>query len=124
MGLIKASGLYKGIVIDTDDPSGSMKRVRVRIPRFHGTITDSYSHKNTGASSKSVYDARVKSEYLPWCEVAFPFGSNVPPEVGQVVIVGFLSSDVSQPVVLGWLGYDYTSKENDLQADVANLKSD
>lgn len=110
MELVKYSGLYKGIVIDNKDPSG-FHRVRVRIPKLHGTIVQSAQKKASGAQTNKATARYVKDQGLPWCEVAFPFGSDIPPEIGQVVVVGFINSDSSQPVVLGWLGYEYTSSE-------------
>ena len=111
MSFIKASGLYKGIVVDNQDPSGKFHRVRVRIPKFHGTINQSSYKKNSGSYTNKVTAKYVSDNSLPWCEVAFPFGSDIVPEIGQVVIVGFINADVSQPVVLGWIGCDYTDKE-------------
>lgn len=111
MGFIKSGGLYKGLIIDTNDPSGKFHRVRVRILKLHGTVNDTISTKPRYSSSSDLTAKHTNDNELPWCEVAFPFGSDFTPEVGQVVVVGFLGGDTSQPVVLGWMGYDYTDKE-------------
>lgn len=115
MGFIKAGGLYKGVIVDTNDPSGKFNRVRVRIIKMHGLFRDSYESKNTTSNPSSVNIRNYNEDELPWCEVAFPFGSDFVPEVGQVVVVGFLGGDTSQPVVLGWMGYDYTNLEEPLK---------
>jgi uncharacterized protein involved in type VI secretion and phage assembly len=114
MDFIKAAGLYKGIVIDTNDPSGKFHRIRVRIPQFHGLMNTKVIPKQSSSCDKTTM-IYVEDSCLPWCEVAFPYGSDFTPEVGQVVVVGFFNSNTSQPVVLGWLGYEYTDKENSLR---------
>lgn len=111
MGFVKASGLYKGIVVDNKDPSGKFHRVRVRIPKLHGLINNNKFSKNSARDQFQPSMNRVEDSSLPWCEVAFPFDTDVVPEIGQVVLVGFFNADVSQPVVLGWLGYNYTDLE-------------
>ena len=87
----KVGGILMGIVVDTNDPAG-YKRIRVRIPAIHGSFTD------------KVYPTSEKygNEY----KIA-----NRVDEVNQVVYVAFLSGDKDNPVVIGWLGYDYTNKE-------------
>lgn len=117
MGFIKTGGLYKGIIVDVNDPSGKFHRVKVRILRFHGTVKENITNKSSILNNtSSVFSVHCDDNNLPWCEVAFPFGSDFTPEVGQVVVVGFLSGDVSQPVVLGWMGYDYTDFEQTISA--------
>lgn len=113
MSLIKMSGLCKGIVIDTNDPAG-FNRVRVRIPELHGPMDPSvYNNMDGtlvgGTMGKTYW---VPDESIPWSEVNYPIGSTALPEVNQVVLVGFFDGQSSQPVVLGWLGYEYTSQEN------------
>ena len=49
---------------------------------------------------------------MPWIPVCYPLGTDIPPEVNQVVYVSFLSGNKDTPVVIGWLGYDYTTKED------------
>lgn len=123
MPFIKASGLYKGIVIDTNDPSGIFHRIRVRIPKFHGPIDKQMAANNSSSLSNVTTSKHIKNEFLPWCEVAFPYGSDFTPEIGQVVVVGFFNSDVSQPVVLGWLGYEYTDQESQITTPNYTAKS-
>lgn len=107
MAINKMSGLCKGIVVDIQDPSG-FSRIRVRIPELHGPINaDVYS--NMEDTRKTYW---VKDTDLPWAEVAYPYASNYVPEVNQVVLVGFLNGNDSQPVVIGWLGYEYAEKED------------
>lgn len=123
MDFIKSVGLYKGIIVDTNDPSGKFHRVRVRIPKLHGTISASKTNTNpeSATSDSDVVEISVEDRALPWCEVAYPYNTDYVPEVGQVVIVGFISGDDSKPVVLGWLGYDYTDKEERFKPIETNL---
>jgi hypothetical protein len=101
-------GFTKGVVIDTDDPAG-MHRVRVRIPSLHGAMTEEfYPTRTTGRIN------RVEDKYLPWAEVLMPYNTLVFPEINQVVLVGFIGASTAQPVVLGWLGYEYTASEEPL----------
>ncbi len=104
----KMSGLTKGIVIDTNDPAG-FNRIKIRIPEIHGSV-DPKVYSN--APEKVRKASWVDDTSLPWAEVCYPYGSNVPPEQNQVVLVGFFNDDSSQPVVLGWLGYEYTTNED------------
>ena len=123
MEFIKASGLYKGIVVDTNDPSGRFHRVRVRIPKLHGTISASKANtkSNGSVSDSGATQIGVEDRALPWCEVAYPYNTDFVPEVGQVVIVGFISGDTSKTIVLGWLGCDYTYKEEQFSTIDDNL---
>lgn len=107
MGFVKMAGVTKGIVIDTNDPAG-FHRIKVRIPQLHGTMTDT-PYQNAEPYMKSSI---VPTKDLPWCEVSYPFGNNTPPEPNQVVLVAFIDGDSSQPVVIGWLGYEYTDQED------------
>ena len=118
MDFIKSNGLYKGIIVDTNDPSGKFHRVRVRIPKLHGTISASKINTNSeiSTSESGAIQIGVEDRALPWCEVAYPYNTDFVPEVGQVVIVGFISGDTSKPIVLGWLGYEYTDKEEQFSA--------
>ena len=112
MGLYKMSGICKGIVIDTNDPAG-FNRIRVRIPELHGpvdpTIFNNMDQASIGGTISQTY--WIPDDDIPWAEVNYPFGSTTLPEVNQVVTVGFFSGETSHPVVLGWLGYEYTDSE-------------
>ena len=108
MAFQKMSGLTKGIVIDTNDPAG-FNRIQVRIVELDGPMTS-----NPFSNVKRKRARVEEDENLMWCEVNYPFGSNMPPEPNQVVLVGFFSGD-SKPVVLGWLGYEYTNEEPKLE---------
>lgn len=108
MAIYKMAGLCKGIVVDINDPAG-FNRIRVRIPELHGPIKKDVFNNMPNA----LHTHWVKDEDLPWAEVAYPYASNGVPEINQVVIVGFISGEDSAPVVLGWLGYEYTSKEEE-----------
>lgn len=105
---IRQSGIYKGIVIDTDDPAG-LNRIKVRILDLHGVInTESYgSLKYT--TGKNVF--WVDDDHLPWAEVCYPFGNITMPEINQVVWIGFYGADSQYPIILGWAGYEYTYTE-------------
>ena len=106
----KIGGLMVGVVIDVNDPAG-YHRIRVRIPALHGSFTDEfYGNANINGRIASEVD-RLPDNAIPWAQVAFPFGSDVPPELNQVVVVGFINGDESQPIVLGWLGYDFANTE-------------
>ena len=104
----KIGGILMGIVIDNHDPAG-YKRVRVRIPALHGAMTKEFYPDETMAKTN-----RTREKSLPWVPVCYPLGSDIPPEPNQVVFVGFISGDPDKPVVLGWLGYEYTDKEDTL----------
>ena len=106
MSIGKVLGLTKGVVIDTEDPSG-FKRIRVRIPQIHGPFTKEFMPDNLNTVN------RVEDNCIPWAEVNYPFGTDITPELNQVVLVGFISGDSDKPVVLGWLGYEYTDNESD-----------
>ena len=102
-----AFGLTKGVIVDTNDPSG-WNRVRVRIPSIHGSFDENF-YAHLGPSTKKIN--RVEDKYLPWAEVCFPYAQTVTPEINQVVLVGFIDGSTSQPVILGWLGYEYNAYE-------------
>lgn len=103
-------GLMTGIVVDTQDPAG-WHRVKVRVPQIHGTFDESfYSH--VGNNVKKV--SRIEDKYLPWAQVCYPFGQEFTPEINQVVLVGFINGSTDQPVVLGWMGYEYNPREERL----------
>lgn len=107
MYLPNINGLTKGVVVDTNDPAG-WHRVRVRIPSLHGSFTEEfYSHID--ANGRKV--SRIDDKYLPWAEVCFAYGHDYMPEINQVVLVGFLDGCAEQPVILGWLGYEYNNTE-------------
>ena len=99
------AGLTKGIVIDVNDPAG-FHRVKVRIPELDGGMSD-----NLFSVTNRLNKSRVEDEHLLWCEVCYPYDSNLPPEPNQVVLVGFFNGDTKTPVVLGWLGYEYAEEE-------------
>lgn len=103
----KIAGFAKGIVINTDDPAG-FNRIKVRIPQLHGAMSEKV-YENAGHNAAKIN--RVEDDSIPWAEVSYPYGTNITPEVNQVVLVGFLNGDASQPVVIGWLGYEYTTNE-------------
>lgn len=103
----RQTGIYKGIVVDTEDPAG-LNRIKVRILELHGMEElTSYSSLNTNTAKH----LRVPEEDLPWAEVCYPFGVITPPEIDQVVWVSFYGGNARYPVILGWSGYDYTQKE-------------
>lgn len=87
----KLDGLYRARVEDNADPK-KIGRVRVRIPKIHGTPDDS-----------TLFTAL---EDLPWAVPCFAgagyeFGSVVIPEVGEYVFVAFEGGEKSRPVYLG-----------------------
>ena len=114
MAVDKIMGVTKGIVVSTDDPAG-LHRVRVRIPQIHGCFDQTVYEAVNMENLKGV--SWVEEKLLPWAEVNYPFGSDIPPEPNQVVLVSFLNGDPDKPIVLGWLGYEYSNKENPLQLD-------
>lgn len=101
-------GVTKGVVVDIDDPAG-LGRVRVRIPQIHGCF-DEEVYANCDEDTKRV--SRIKNSCLPWAEVCYPYGSDVQPEPNQVVLVSFINGDGDKPIILGWLGYEYTNSES------------
>lgn len=105
---VRQSGLYKGIVIDTEDPAG-LNRIKVRILELHGTMdSNSYGSLRNNIAKDVQW---VSDDKLPWAEVCYPFGETTPPEINQVVWISFYGGDAQFPVVLGWAGYDYTQQE-------------
>ena len=111
MAFVRYAGVLKAIVVDTDDPT-ELGRIRVRIPQFHGFVSrDTYGN----LSEETVKYAWVEDEFLPWAEVCYPFGTNTPPEINQVVWVSFANGDYNYPVIMGWAGYEYTDKEEILK---------
>lgn len=73
-------GLYRGTVIDNEDPSGRM-RTRVRMPEVLG-------------------------ELEAWALPCVPPGVESVPEVGTVVWIEFEASDLEHPVWIGTLGVE------------------
>lgn len=110
MSLVKMGGLTKGIVVDVNDPAG-FGRVKVRIPELHGLVK-AKSYGSSAFGSDLAQRNRIEDKDLPWCEVSHPYGSTVSPEINQVVLVGFIDGSSKQPVILGWLGYNYTETED------------
>ena len=105
-------GIYKGIVIDTEDPAG-LNRIKVRILELHGLMD--YNNYGTLKNNTAKNVSWVDEENLPWAEVCYPFGSTAPPEINQVVWVVFYGGNSQSPVIIGWAGYDYTQNEEKYQ---------
>lgn len=104
----RQTGIYKGIVIDNEDPAG-LNRVKVRVLELHGLMeVATYGSLKYSVASKSL---RVDDDNLPWAEVCYPFGETTPPELNQVVWVTFYGANGEYPVIIGWTGYEYTTKE-------------
>lgn len=105
---IRQTGIYKGIVTDIDDPAG-LNRIQVRVLELHGPMqVETYGNLKGNASKNVVWQ---KTEDLPWAEVCYPFGETTPPELNQVVWVMFYGANAEYPVIIGWTGYEYTTKE-------------
>lgn len=105
---IRQTGIYKGIVIDTEDPAG-LNRIKVRVLELHGTMeSNTYGKLKNRVAKVTLW---VKDDDLPWAEVCYPFAEITPPEVNQVVWVMFYGGNAEYPVVIGWTGYEYTTKE-------------
>jgi hypothetical protein len=104
------TGLYKGVVIDTDDPAG-LNRVKVRVLEIHGMMNrETYGSLNLGTATEVMW---VDEDHLPWAEVCYPYGETTPPEINQVVWVAFYGGDAQYPVIFGWAGYEYTAQEEE-----------
>lgn len=114
----KIPSITKGIIVDTEDPAG-LGRVKVRIVQLHGPVSTEVFRNyttylnNHGGQTNAVY--RVEDDSLPWCEVCYSYGTSTMPEINQVVLVSFINGSPEQPVVLGWLGYEYTEQEDVLE---------
>ena len=103
----RLAGVTKGIVIDIDDPAG-YNRIKIRIPEIHGIMNpDNYGT----LLHDTAKNAWVSDDKLPYAEVCYPFGNDTMPEINQIVWVAFFNGDVDSPIILGWAGYEYTSKE-------------
>ena len=81
----KFPGLYRGLVLDNDDPD-KLGRIKVKI--------------------FTVFSSEIPATYLPWAVPAFPlftgsgngFGSFAVPEINSHVFVMFEAQDFNQPV--------------------------
>lgn len=105
---IRQAGIYKGIIIDNNDPAG-YNRVKVRILEFHGTMDkNAYGSLNYDTTKKVFW---VDDADLPWAEVCYPYGTLTKPEINQVVWVTFYGANAQYPVVIGWTGYEYIYEE-------------
>lgn len=103
----RQTGIYKGIVVDTEDPAG-LNRIKVRVLELHGMVEEtSYGSLKRGTAIR----LRLEDEDLPWAEVCYPFGQTAPPEINQVVWIMFYGGNSQYPVIVGWTGYDYTQNE-------------
>lgn len=92
--------MYRGIVIDNNDPE-KMGRVKVRIPQIQG------ADKTT--------DYYVTNNEVPWANCGInPAGNDcgvyLPPNIGDTVYVMFEAGDWEHPIYLGGL---YTLRKND-----------
>lgn len=116
----KIPNITKGVIVDTNDPAG-LGRVKVRIVQIHGPVSPevfiNYTTylNNHGGQTNAAY--RVDDDSLPWCEVCYSYGTSTLPEPNQVVLVSFINGSPEQPVVLGWLGYEYTDQEDILEVN-------
>ena len=105
---IRQTGIYKGIVTDTEDPAG-LNRIQVRVLELHGPMkSETYGNLKNSIAKDVLW---VKTEDLPWAEVCYPFGETTPPELNQVVWVMFYRGNNEYPVIVGWTGLEYTTKE-------------
>lgn len=111
MDYTKYVGIYKGIVVDTNDPKG-FNRIKVRIPDIHGPIDENVYALLKDINRKGCH---TNDDELPWAEVCYPYGSDAQPEVNQVVCVQFINGLRQFPVIIGWFGYEYTNNEEMLQ---------
>jgi len=73
-------GLFRGVVMNNDDPSNN-GRVQVRV--------------------YGVFDDVPKSE-LPWAVPCWPFRSHSVPSINEVVYVMFSAGNPNFPVWMGW----------------------
>lgn len=112
MNYRKFSGLFKAIVTNINDPAG-YNRIQVRIPTIHGPvdIEKVYGSLNNN-ENQTAQEMWVKDKDLPWAEVCRSYGNDLVPEVNQVVGVQFFNDSSEYPVVMGWMGYEYTNEED------------
>ena len=98
--------LIKGIIEDIVDNY----TVRVRIPEMHGIKDDMNS-----TPSNELLCAKICTN--PGIDITF--------SVGDIVVIGFEKSDLSKPIILGFL---YTAagilSEIDINAKFANIYND
>ena len=118
MNYTKYSGMFKAIVVDVEDPAG-YGRVKIRIPSLHGPIDpESVYSSLINNNSDTAHSMWVKDIDLPWAEVCRPYGSDIVPEINHVVGVEFFNGSPESPVIMGWMGYEYTETE-----DIYTIKS-
>lgn len=97
------NGLQIGIVKDVDDTEdGGQYRIKIHIPAFTG--------------DEGIW-ARIAT-----LDAGSNRGSYFRPEVGDEVVVGFLSDDPNEPVVLGYL-HSKDSKQSPLPEQSGSLQS-
>ena len=113
MAAEKIMGVTKGVVISTNDPAG-LHRVRVRVPQIHGCFDREVYSSSSSLIQNLEGVSWIEEDYLPWAEVNYPYGSDIDPEPNQVVLVSFINGDPDKPVILGWLGYEYSNTEDPL----------
>lgn len=112
MNYRKFSGLFKAIVTNINDPAG-YNRIQIRIPTIHGPIDIEkvYGSLNNN-ENQTAQEMWVMDKDLPWAEVCRSYGNDLVPEVNQVVGVQFFNDSSEYPVVMGWMGYEYTNEED------------
>lgn len=108
MGAMKCGGVYRGVVINNEDPIGE-GRLRVKIPAVFGPneVTNwippirqrfTVSEDSWSTSSASVGDHGSHSHTTPTVDKEIEFKV---PDVGQGVWVMFESGDPTHPLYLG-----------------------
>lgn len=106
----KLVDLKKAVVVDTDDPAG-LNRVKIRILSIDGPFL---TQTIDSLTNRTAITNRVTTDNLMWAEICYANNRLVQPDVNQVVLVGFINGNIKSPVILGWLGYEYTNNEEPL----------
>lgn len=83
------------VVAGTNDDPSTMGRVQVYIPSYHGEFNQSMVGNNEG-DSKDTPNSRY-----PWATFIATESSKEAPEVGSIVLIGFLGNDPSSPIIMG-----------------------
>jgi hypothetical protein len=109
--------IHTGFVVELD-LAAHQHQARVRIPALHGIpIQKEDAIKNSENAiitdkliTLSSYDISTTNniltidEDLPWYPICYPFGTNTPPNVADIVYVIMENTETFSGIVIGWTG--------------------
>lgn len=109
--------IHMGFIVELD-LAGHQHYARVRIPALHGIPLQKDEAVQSGSSKEiidklilySSYDTSITNsiltidEDLPWYPICYPFGSNTPPNVGDIVYIIMENTETFSGIIIGWTG--------------------